>query len=77
MFQTPFHSMTHHWSENKFATCGQQVDIWDEERSEPIRSFTWGVDSVGSVKFNPVEVTNCNNDSITIKYKNIMFGMFW
>ena len=55
-FQTPFHAMTHHWSENKFATCGQQVDIWDEQRSEPIRSFTWGVDSIGSVKFNPVEV---------------------
>ncbi|KAK2161137.1 hypothetical protein NP493_1602g00015 [Ridgeia piscesae] len=54
--KTPFHSMTHHWSENKFATCGQQVDIWDEQRSEPIRSFTWGVDSVGSVKFNPVEM---------------------
>jgi len=39
-----------------FATCGQQVDIWDEERTEPVRSFSWGVDSINSVKFNPVEV---------------------
>jgi len=39
-----------------FATCGQQVDVWDEERAEPVRSFTWGVDSITSVKFNPVEV---------------------
>ena len=40
-----------------FATCGQQVDIWDEERTEPVRSFNWGVDSINSVKFNPVEVS--------------------
>ena len=64
--------MTHHWSENKFATCGQQVDIWDEQRSEPIRSFTWGVDSIGSVKFNPVEVIitmaflKCRNASAVV-----------
>jgi len=38
------------------ATCGQQVDVWDEERAEPVRSFTWGVDSISSIKFNPVEV---------------------
>ena len=54
--QTVFHSMDHHFKENLFATCGEQTDIWDEQRSEPIRSFTWGVDSVNSVKFNPIEV---------------------
>lgn len=39
-----------------FATCGEQVDIWDENRAEPVRSFTWGVDTIHSVKFNPIEV---------------------
>jgi hypothetical protein len=39
-----------------FATCGEQLDIWDEDRTEPIRSFTWGVDSLHAVKFNPIEV---------------------
>jgi len=39
-----------------FATCGDQVDIWDENRTEPVRSFTWGVDTIHSVKFNPIEV---------------------
>ena len=39
-----------------FATCGEQVDIWNENRSNPIRSFTWGVDTIHSVKFNPIEV---------------------
>ncbi|MBN3314710.1 DCA13 factor, partial [Atractosteus spatula] len=45
----------HHWKEGTFATCGQQVDIWDEQRTSPIRSFSWGVDSIISVRFNPVE----------------------
>lgn len=49
--------MDHHQSENIFATCGQQVDIWKEDRSEPVRSFTWGVDSTHHVKFNPIEVS--------------------
>lgn len=53
--KTVFHSIDHHWSANMFATCGQQVDVWDEERSEPVRSFTWGVDSLNFVKFNPIE----------------------
>ena len=39
-----------------FATCGEQVDVWSDERAEPVRSFTWGVDSISSVKFNPIEV---------------------
>ena len=54
--QTIFQSIDHHWKDNVFATSGQQVDIWDEERTEPVRTFTWGVDSIHSVKFNPIEV---------------------
>lgn len=46
----------HHWKEGVFATCGQQVDIWDEQRTSPICSMTWGFDSITSVKFNPIEV---------------------
>ena len=48
--------MDHHWRSAIFATCGEQVDIWDEHRAEPVRSFTWGVDTIHSVKFNPIEV---------------------
>lgn len=54
--QTVFTGLDHHRQQGLFATCGQQVDIWDEQRSSPIRSFTWGVDSFSSVHFNPVEV---------------------
>jgi WD repeat and SOF domain-containing protein 1 len=46
----------HHWKDPAFATCGQQVDIWDEQRTSPICSMTWGFDSINSVKFNPIEV---------------------
>ena len=44
-----------HWSEDVFATCGEKIDIWDGTRSEPVRSFTWGPDSITSLRFNPVE----------------------
>jgi len=47
----------HSWKDSTFATCGQQLDIWDDTRADPIRTFTWGVDTVHSVKFNPVEVS--------------------
>ena len=50
-----FLDVDHHWNESTFATCGERVDIWDTGRSDPVRSFTWGVDSITNIKFNPVE----------------------
>ena len=32
------------------------MDLWDESRTVPIRTFQWGVDSIHNVRFNPVEV---------------------
>ncbi|XP_065058278.1 DDB1- and CUL4-associated factor 13-like [Rhopilema esculentum] len=45
----------HHWVEDKFATCGEQVEIWDESKAVPIRNFSWGLDTITSLKFNCVE----------------------
>lgn len=45
----------HHRKQSQFATCGEVVQLWEETRSEPIKSFSWGVDSLQCVKFNPVE----------------------
>lgn len=28
--KTVYAEIDHHWKEAAFATCGQQVDIWDE-----------------------------------------------
>lgn len=58
VLQTVFTGIDHHYKEGTFATCGQTVDIWDEQRSSPLRSFSWGVDSFNCVRFNPVEVIN-------------------
>ena len=47
---------------SSFATCGSgEVDLWDEERADPVSTFKWDTpsnsyaDSVNSVKFNPIE----------------------
>lgn len=45
----------HHGSEAKFATCGDNVEIWDEHRSVPLRTFDWGIDTIHSVRFNHIE----------------------
>lgn len=50
-----FRAIDHQWSGSVFATAGAQVDIWDQNRSEPINSFSWGSDTVISVRFNPAE----------------------
>lgn len=55
--QCVYQSVDHHWQSDVFVTSGQTVEVWDERRTEPVRSFAWGVDSVHHVKFNPVEVT--------------------
>jgi WD repeat and SOF domain-containing protein 1 len=39
-----------------FATSGPVVELWNQLRSEPMRTMNWGVDTVNCVKFNPVEV---------------------
>lgn len=49
--------MDYYQLENIFVICGQQVDIWKEDRSESVRSFIWGVDSIYYVKFNFIEVS--------------------
>ncbi len=45
----------HHFSENMFATCGEKVEIWDESTSLPVKTFSWGIDTITSVKFNCIE----------------------
>jgi len=47
-------AIDHHWEDDKFATAGAAVDIWDHSRAEPISTYSWGADSVLSVRFNPV-----------------------
>lgn len=61
----------HHGSDNSFATCGDTVEIWNAHRSSPIRTFDWGVDTIHSVKYNPIEnhlLGACASDRSIILY---------
>ncbi|EFN52020.1 hypothetical protein CHLNCDRAFT_139585 [Chlorella variabilis] len=50
-----FRSVDHHWGRAQFATAGAAVEVWDHERSEPVQTFSWGADTLTSVRFNPAE----------------------
>ncbi len=50
-----FRDCDHHWRKPQFVTCGAVVELWDHERSAPVSFFSWGVDTVTSVRFNPSE----------------------
>lgn len=50
-----FLGLDHHTTRNQFATAGASVQIWEHERVEPVSTFTWGSDTVTSVRFNPAE----------------------
>ncbi|NXJ29223.1 DCA13 factor, partial [Dicrurus megarhynchus] len=69
--KTVYTGIDHHWKEPVFATCGHQVDIWDEQRTSPKCSLTWGFDSISSVKFNPIEtylLGSCASDRNIVLY---------
>lgn len=69
--KTMLTGITHHQNESTFATCGERVDLWDETRAEPVKTYTWGVDSVSCVKFNPVETNllgSCASDRSIMIY---------
>src|SRR5690606_37919519 len=51
----PFACIDHHGAEAMFATASAQVDLWDPQRSEPVHSFSWGVDTINALRFNQVE----------------------
>ena len=51
----PFADIDHHRTEQQFVTCGQQLELWDINRSRPIQNFQWGDDSILACRFNKVE----------------------
>ncbi|GMY10206.1 DDB1- and CUL4-associated factor 13 [Fagus crenata] len=65
-----FWGVDHQTDGNCFATAGAQVDIWNHNRSQPVRSFQSGTDTVISVRYNPAEpnllATSASDRNITI-----------
>ena len=53
--KTLIYNIDHSYEEERFATSGAIVQVWDYERSEPISKFDWGMDSVIKLKWNPSE----------------------
>ncbi|XP_035211771.1 DDB1- and CUL4-associated factor 13-like isoform X2 [Stegodyphus dumicola] len=68
--KTVLTGISHHRKKPLYATCGEKVQIWEGTRSEPLRSLSWGVDTVKSIKFNPVETnilgSTCSDRSIIL-----------
>uniref|UniRef100_A0A2K6BMC2 Sof1-like protein domain-containing protein n=1 Tax=Macaca nemestrina TaxID=9545 RepID=A0A2K6BMC2_MACNE len=61
----------HHWKEAVFATCGQQLDIWGKQRTNPICSMTWRFDSISSGKFNAIKtliLESCTSNRNIVLY---------
>lgn len=62
--------MDHHYNQPYLVTCGDKVELWEENRKEPIRQWSWGADSTQYAKFNPVETdlfaTTASDRSITL-----------
>ncbi|XP_054161068.1 DDB1- and CUL4-associated factor 13-like [Oppia nitens] len=57
--QTVVHGMDCHRTKPLLITCGESVDLWEETRTQPLRTYKWGSDSVSCVKFNPIETDLC------------------
>lgn len=49
-------SMDHHYNRPYLITSGDKVELWEENRKEPIRQWSWGAESTHHCKYNPVEV---------------------
>lgn len=63
--------ISHHRKKPMFATCGEICQLWEDSRSEPIRTFKWGVDSLHDIAFNLVQtnlLAACASDRSVILY---------
>ncbi|GAB5592766.1 DDB1- and CUL4-associated factor 13 [Umbelopsis nana] len=66
-----FTGLSHHYTDPLFATSGNAVELWDENRSDPIQEFNWGADTTHTVKFNNTETNifaSCGTDRTIVLY---------
>ena len=65
------YGITHHRYESTFATCGDVVTLWDANLRHALNEYSWGMDSVHKIRFNPVETSllaGCASDNSIILY---------
>ncbi|KAJ3287518.1 rRNA-processing protein sof1 [Borealophlyctis nickersoniae] len=71
MAPNSFTGIDHHRSKSLFATSSTRIDIWDHARAEPVQSFSWGAETVTSVKMNQTEtnvLASCGTDRTITLY---------
>nr|CAD7569966.1 unnamed protein product [Timema californicum] len=75
--KTVLMDISYHRKDPLFVTCGEQCQVWEETRNEPIRTFQWGTDSIHNATFNPVEahlMAACASDRSIILYDTREIG---
>ena len=52
-----FRGLDTHWKDPRrlVTVAGEHAQVWDTERSDPLREWTWGCESINTVRFNPAE----------------------
>lgn len=63
--------ISHHQTDNTFATSGEVCSIWEHSRNEPLSTYKWGVDTMHAISFNPIETSllaTCASDRSIIFY---------
>lgn len=69
--RTTVTGIDYHSVEPLFATCGETCYLWEENRSVPLQTMTFQVDTLHDVKFNPVHrhfLAACGSDRSIILY---------
>lgn len=56
MTTNPIYYMDNHRHKPYILTCGQGVELWEETRTKPLKTWSWGIDSVNHIRFNQIEV---------------------
>lgn len=57
--KNPIYFMDNHRHKPYLITCGQGVELYEENRTQPLKSWEWGCDTVNYIRFNPVECDIC------------------
>ncbi|XP_053206603.1 DDB1- and CUL4-associated factor 13-like [Panonychus citri] len=68
--KTSIVGIDHHKKKQYLITCGETIDLWDESRPSPLKTFNPTFDSSYTIKFNPIEcdifASTANDRSITL-----------
>lgn len=66
-----FRSLDHHRDDPMFVTGGAEIQLWDENRSRPLSTLSWGADNITRVSFNKTETSilaSAGSDNSVVLY---------